>query len=495
MGGGSYSGDVAVRSRSTREEIFDRHEYIHKDPKSERRVCHADMDVKGKIRECCDSTEHPTTTPIGIAIDGSRSRGEDAKVVYNKMPVLIGQIIMHKLCLHPALNFTVIGDASDGDAAPIQMSQFEADNRIDSVFKTMWLEGQGGGSGQESYELAAYAYLKHTRLDATKRGKKGLLFLLGDESPYPFVYRDQAKVWLGDDLPADIPTVDVFRDLQRLYHVFFFYQNKSWEALRKDIDAEMKARVEGAGGMYENVDIRASLMWNNRNDLDLHIMTPGGFHIFYAQKRAPCGGFLDVDMNVTGETTKPVENIRWEKSKAPEGHYQVSVQCYATHGGNAAATPFRVEVEVAGNKILHFDGTTPKGVTGPESNTAVYEFDFVRRQAEQKKTKQEVYAAYKPEVILGNWRKLLPAQNIITLEDPKATVDMLRGVIAVMHQYPLEKYIHDLQVMGQTEDRQRQVQQGLTPLVRALAGKTVNLGGLPGGPQSGRQSGGRTTRL
>ena len=43
------------------------------------------------------------------------------------------------------------------------------------------------------------------------------------------------------------------------------------------------------------MDIRATLIWNNRNDL---ISRPGPReYIYFGSKRAPSGGFLDVDMN------------------------------------------------------------------------------------------------------------------------------------------------------------------------------------------------------
>jgi hypothetical protein len=141
------------------------------------------------------------------------------------------------------------------------------------------------------------------------------------------------------------------------------------------IDAEMKRRVEGAGGQYEGVDIRASLLWDNRNDLDLHVITPRGEHIYFGSKRSNCGGWLDVDMNVRGETTTPVENIRWARGAAPRGHYRIYVQNYRFHEPGRQPTPFKVEVEISG-EIYHFTGVvSPRQETGAASDYTVFEFD------------------------------------------------------------------------------------------------------------------------
>ena len=56
-------------------------------------------------------------------------------------------------------------------------------------------------------------------------------------------------------------------------------------------------------------EIRFTLEWEGDDDLDLHVITPGGFEIFYGNPSDPTtGGFLDVDE--TSETfVKKVENI------------------------------------------------------------------------------------------------------------------------------------------------------------------------------------------
>jgi len=50
----------------------------------------------------------------------------------------------------------------------------------------------------------------------------------------------------------------VLAELQQKFHTFLIYPQKSMSERRRDIDAEIKQRVEAAGGRYEGVDIRAS---------------------------------------------------------------------------------------------------------------------------------------------------------------------------------------------------------------------------------------------
>ena len=146
------------------------------------------------------------------------------------------------------------------------------------------------------------------------------------------------------------------------------------------VDAEIRERVTKAGGMHEGVDLRCSLIWNNRNDLDLHCITPNGQHIFFGDKRPTrSGGWLDVDMNVRGETTKPVENIRWSKGTAPAGKYRFYVLNYNFHEPRSFPTPFRVELEVNG-AVYAKSGEIPPMVehrSNIRPECLVFEIDFV----------------------------------------------------------------------------------------------------------------------
>lgn len=140
------------------------------------------------------------------------------------------------------------------------------------------------------------------------------------------------------------------------------------------VDAEIRDRVVRAGGTYEGVSIRASLIWNNRNDLDLHCITPCTEEIFYARKRSVCGGYLDVDMNVRGESTAPVENIRWLKGQARPGHYRFYVQHYRNNQ-NSYSTPFKVELEIDGKLYQHNDVMYKDRWNGGVDRN-VFEFDY-----------------------------------------------------------------------------------------------------------------------
>ena len=120
------------------------------------------------------------------------------------------------------------------------------------------------------------------------------------------------------------------------------------------VDSTIRDRVVNAGGKYEDNDIRISLLWNNRDDLDLHVITPNRQEIYYGKKQSSCGGWLDVDMNVRGETVTPVENVRWSKGSAPRGKYEVVIHNFCNRCNDAV--PFKLEVQI-GEEVFTFEDT------------------------------------------------------------------------------------------------------------------------------------------
>lgn len=490
MGGNYYDGDVDDRSSSARDDYFDYHGYSEESDEPESREVHTDLNPKGVDIKCMDLPGKPITTPIVIAMDVTRSRGDDAKIIFNKLPMFIGQLIMKGYVSNPVISFSAIGDATFGDQAPIQVCRFESDNRLDEELGKIWLEEGGGGTGQESYELMAYYYVIHSILDANKRGKKGYFFFLGDEGFYPFVDKNQIKTFIGDDAQSNIDTKDIFRKLQEKYHVFLIYPKKSWKERKDDIDAEIRKRVEKAGGMYDNVDVRATLIWNNRNDLDIHVICPSGEEIWYSHMVSRCGGRLDIDKNVRGETMKPVENVRWAKGQAPKGHYKVFVQNYATHGGFEAATDFKIEIEVNG-KIQHFKGRTPERRTGSGSDTDVCEFDY---DPNERPIESNDYAGYNDDNIITQWSQVIPSENILLIDDPKAIVDVMMGALALMEGTDIDNYIVDMNNRGQTLLRQSQTKNALVDLAKTNMLVKVEPGRLPSNhPEKRRKS--KSSRL
>jgi hypothetical protein len=70
---------------------------------------------------------------------------------------------------------------------------------MDEQLGQILLEGGGGGQMCESYELAMYYMARHTSIDCyEKRGKRGYLFMIGDELPYPAVSGKLVHEVIGD---------------------------------------------------------------------------------------------------------------------------------------------------------------------------------------------------------------------------------------------------------------------------------------------------------
>jgi len=75
--------------------------------------------------------------------------------------------------------------------------------------------------------LAAYFYAKKSILDCLKRGDKGIFFFIGDEAPYPEVKTDQVKAIIGDNLKQNIPTEQIFAELQENIASFSFISRRA----------------------------------------------------------------------------------------------------------------------------------------------------------------------------------------------------------------------------------------------------------------------------
>jgi len=219
MGSGRWSTDVydaATRMRAATGASA----FAHSD--SGAREVHDALNPFGvTMRESRDNDEHPESLAIAVLFDVTGSMRTVPRILQTKLPSLLGLLLRKGYVAHPHIMFGAIGDATC-DHAPLQIGQFESDNRMDEDLGRILLEGGGGGQQTESYELAMYFMARHTSIDCfEKRGRKGYLFIIGDEMAYGRVKRREARHVIGDDLGEDIRTEAILAELKRRYHVYY----------------------------------------------------------------------------------------------------------------------------------------------------------------------------------------------------------------------------------------------------------------------------------
>ncbi len=185
--------------------------------------CHPLMNPKGvRVRESRDSADHPQSLGIVFALDVTGSMGEIPKILATQQLPVFMKILLDCNLSDPQLLFMAVGDAIS-DKAPLQVGQFESTAELmDQWLTWSFLEGGGGGSGQESYELGLYFLAMHTEMDCmVKRKKRGYLFMTGDEVPYPNLSKHVVETIVGDRLDEDLPCEEIVAEVQKSYVPIF----------------------------------------------------------------------------------------------------------------------------------------------------------------------------------------------------------------------------------------------------------------------------------
>jgi hypothetical protein len=175
-------------------------------------------------------------TPTLIVItDVTGSMGQWPAVMFGKLPYLMHELKVY-LGDNARLLIAAVGDAVSDDY-PLQIHEPKATfDEAKEALGALVVEGGGGGTRKESYELAA-GYFLHA-VDVA-RDVKPILVFIGDESPYPRLSANQLTS-LGITDVADMDTEEVFKKLNEIYDVHLIHKPYSHYET-SPVTAEVKA--------------------------------------------------------------------------------------------------------------------------------------------------------------------------------------------------------------------------------------------------------------
>lgn len=176
------------------------------------------------VREARDSADHPNSFPIILGLDVTGSMGSVPHFLVTQGLPKIMERIFQGGEKDPQILFVAVGD-HEYDGSPLQVGQFESnDELLDKWLKDVYLEGGGGGNEGESYHLAWYFAGKHTSTDSfEKRGRKGLLFTIGDEPVLKSILKTELNSIMGDGEYVNATAKKLLEKAQETYEVYHIH--------------------------------------------------------------------------------------------------------------------------------------------------------------------------------------------------------------------------------------------------------------------------------
>lgn len=274
------------------------------------------------------------------------------------------------------------------EATPEVRGSLAATDRVQPVPPAAVLAGAGGAAG-----AAAAATSAQEARPARSWGRLwwtlillGWLALLGLVLAIVYLLIEPCALrtsWLPGNCPTEqaarppvLADTDVLRDrLAALQHDLYAMDHACQPVHLPPIPdpvAELpqvdedQARLDQSGATMGALTF--SLLWGSRADLDLHVTCPNGQSISF-NRRAACGGQLDVDSNAQGTalTREPVENTFF--SAPAVGNYQIRVNYFSGHD-DPGSQSFRLRIR-DGDRI-----ETVEGTVGPLTRDAVINYTY-----------------------------------------------------------------------------------------------------------------------
>jgi hypothetical protein len=157
--------------------------------------------------------------------------GKLPKIIWDKWPGIVGQIIARNYLSDPEMSITAVGDIRS-DKSPLQMCNFDSLRNLDRWLKRIHFEGRGGSNGSESYEMIAYYYLHYFDMP---NAELPIFLMTGDEACEEELFARDLREHFGGDHENTTAT-SVFAGLLkkfngnvfRIHRPYTGYSNDGW---------------------------------------------------------------------------------------------------------------------------------------------------------------------------------------------------------------------------------------------------------------------------
>lgn len=162
----------------------------------------------GGLRIVNDYPDMPAL-PISFLMDFTGSNIGAAHAFYSKLGEFMSLLVAQGWvkAARPVLQFLGMDDYRFMPNEWAQITQFEADGpTLLQWLSKMWITGNGGGNGYESYEEMFWMLNHQNKLQTWDRGGKGKLFILCDEKIDGNISADALRLlYGGGNANSDIP--------------------------------------------------------------------------------------------------------------------------------------------------------------------------------------------------------------------------------------------------------------------------------------------------